>query len=92
MNLTGQEIVRRLLELPPIVDVNGKATPVTKQAIMEFTQTRDWQNVNNWLRGKFDPQPHHLARLKQMLIQERAKRMETPIDSQQREMFLSLVS
>lgn len=74
MELTGQEIVRMLLELPPYIDANGKRQFVSKDGIRAFTGTSDWKNVDNWLNGTFSPKPEHLERLRQMLVIEQSKR------------------
>lgn len=80
--LTGQQIVRMLLELPPIVE-NDKRSVITKRDIQEFTRTTAWQNVDAWLRGIFLPKPEHRARLLQMLILEKARRGQyLPVDHQ----------
>lgn len=72
--LTGQEMVKMLLELPPIVTEDGRRDIVTKESIRVATQTASSDNVLAWLKSKYDPKPEHRARLYQFLLQERAKR------------------
>lgn len=92
MNQTGQEIVRQLLELPAIVRPDGTRDRITMDLIREHTQTGSRDNVYNWLRGKFDPQPQHLFRLRQLLLVEKVKRQShVPTESPQPEVQFAKV-